>query len=249
MRFRLISCEIFAREMCDAVVRSPHRVDIEFLPNGLHDIGAEGMLARLQEAVDRCEGAAYDAILLGYGLCNNGIVGLFSRSHQVVVPRAHDCITLFFGSRERYLEYFHSRPGTYFMTSGWLERGRDAGELTQLSIQHRMGMDLSYEELVARYGEDNAAYLRETLCDTLRNYGRLTYIHMGIEPDDRFERESRALAAERGWTFEAVDGDMGLIRRMLAGRWDEADFLVVPPGWQVRAAHDGAILRAEPATP
>ena len=32
MRLKLISCEIFHREMCAVVARSPHRVDIEFLP-------------------------------------------------------------------------------------------------------------------------------------------------------------------------------------------------------------------------
>jgi len=42
VRLKLISCEIFYREMCAAVARSPHLVDIEFLPKGLHDIGSAG---------------------------------------------------------------------------------------------------------------------------------------------------------------------------------------------------------------
>ena len=87
MRLKLISCEIFYREMCAAVARSPNQVDVEFLQKGLHDIGQAGMLARLQEAVDRVDGSRYDMILLGYGLCNNGIAGLVARSGPIVIPR------------------------------------------------------------------------------------------------------------------------------------------------------------------
>ena len=56
-------------------------------------------------------------------LCSNGLVGLTARNIPVVVPRAHDCITLFLGSKERYLDYFQSHTGVYFKTSGWIERG------------------------------------------------------------------------------------------------------------------------------
>jgi hypothetical protein len=246
MRLKLISCEIFFREMCAAVARSPHRIDLELLPKGLHDIGQAGMSERLQATLDRIE-PGYDSILLGYGLCNNGIAGLATRHTPLVVPRAHDCITLFFGSRQRYQEYFDRMPGTYFLTTGWLERGQDAGEMSQISIQHQMGMDASYAELVEKYGEDNAKYLYDTLCDHLRNYGQYTFIEMGVEPDDHFEREARTKAAERDWRFDKVRGDMGLIERLVNGPWDEEDFLTVPPGHRIVAhLHDDRIVRAEP---
>lgn len=242
MRLKLISCEIFFREMCAVAARSPNQVDVEFLPKGLHDIGSAGMLTRVADAVDRVDTSQYDAIALGYGLCNNGIAGLVAPAIPLVVPRAHDCITLFFGSRDRYLEYFNSRPGTYFMTTGWIERGQDAGELRQSSIYHQAGMDMSYDELVAKYGEDNARYLWDTLCDTLRNYKQLTFIEMGIEPDDRFEQQTRAKAQDRGWEYEKVVGDMGLIRRLVDGPWDESDFLVIPPGRRVVAKLNNGII-------
>ena len=245
MRLKLISCEIFYREMCAAVARSPNRVDVEFLPKGLHDIGQEGMLSRLQEAVDRVDGSQYDAILLGYGLCNNGIAGLTGRACPLVVPKAHDCITLFLGSKERYLAYFNGHPGTYFLTTGWLERGQDDGELRQLSVQHQTGMDLSYEELVAKYGEDNAKYLQETLGDRLKSYGRFTFIEMGIEPDDRFEQQARARAAEQDLEFEKLTGDRSLIQRLVDGQWETAEFLIVPPGSKVVARYDEDIIADE----
>lgn len=247
MRLALVSCEIFYREMCAEIARSPHQVDVTFLPKGLHDIGQSQMLPRLQAAVDQIDPARYDAIILGYGLCNNGIAGLVARGLPLVIPRAHDCIALFFGSRARYQEYFDAHPGTYFETAGWLERGQETGELRQLSIQHQVGMDMAYEELVAKFGEDNARYLYDTLCNMTRHYTNITFIGMGIEPDDRFERQAKAKAEERGWTFDKVAGDMNLFQRLLSGDWNDADFLVVPPGHRVAVKLDETIIRAEPA--
>jgi len=244
MRLKLISCEIFYREMCAAVARSPNTVDIEFLPKGLHDIGQPGMVQRLQEAIDRVDASKYEAVLLGYGLCNNGIRGLIARSVRLVVPRAHDCITLFLGGRQRYDDYFHRNPGVYFLTSGWLERGQETGELAQASIPHQLGMDLSFEELVAKYGQDNAQYLYDELYNTLRNYTQYTYIAMGVEPQETFEAEARRRAEDRGWKFEIIPGDMSLIQRLVDGPWDEQTFLVLQPGQQVVARYDDGVIAA-----
>ena len=106
MRLKLIACEILYRELCAAVARSVNQVDVEFLPKGLHDIGQAGMSARLTEVLAAVDESQYDAVLFGYALCSNGLVGLTARRIPLVVPRAHDCITLFLGSKERYLDYF-----------------------------------------------------------------------------------------------------------------------------------------------
>ncbi len=245
MKYRLITCEVFYREMCYAISQSPHQIDVHFLPKGLHDIGAKPMSERIQAVLDEETHEEYDAVLFGYGLCNNGLVGLTARKTQVVIPRAHDCITLFLGSKERYMEYFNAHQGVYFETTGWLERGEGPGELSQLSIQRQIGMDMQYEELVRKYGEDNAKYLWETLCDTTHNYGQYTFIEMGIEPNDSFERLTKEKADERGWTFEKVKGDMRLIWKLVNGNWDEKEFLVLQPGQKVTASYQEDIIRAE----
>jgi len=245
MRLKLLSCEIFYREFCAAVSRSPHVVDVEFLTKGLHDVGSEDMLHCLQAAVDRVDASEYDAILMGYALCNNGLVGLRAREIKLVVPRAHDCITLFLGSKERYQDYFNSHPGVFFETTGWIERGESDGELTQLALGKKLGMNTSFEELVARYGEDNARYLWEELGDLTKHYGQVTFIEMGIEPDSSFERRAREKAEARGWNFEKVRGDMGLIERLVDGVWDESEFLVVPPGCRISAQYDAGIISVE----
>jgi hypothetical protein len=232
MRLKLIACEIFYRELCAAVSRSVNQVDLEFLPKGLHDMGSAAMLARLQETSDRAEGAGYEAVLFGYALCGNGLVGLTARSLPLIIPRAHDCITLFLGSKERYLDYFASHPGVYFKTSGWIERGQNVD--SQLSY--------AFDELVARYGEEAAKYVFEELT---KHYRQFTFIEMGVEPDDRFERETQREADSRGWMFAKIKGDMGLIQGLVDGPWNEDRFLTVPPGSRVVTTHDDGILGAE----
>lgn len=245
MRLKLISCEIFYREFCAAISRSTNTVEVEFLTKGLHDIGAPDMLARLQAAVDRVEASRYDAVLLGYGLCNNGVVGLTARQTPLVVPRAHDCITLFLGSKERYLDYFNHHPGVFFETTGWLERGESDGELSQLALGKKLGITASFEELAGRYGEDNARYLQEELGKLTSHYRQITFIEMGVEPDLSFERRARAKAESRGWAFETLRGDVRLIQRLVDGPWHESEFLVVPPGETIDAEYDGEIIRLQ----
>ncbi len=245
MRLKLISCEVFSREFSAAAARSPHTVDLEFLPIGLHNVGAEKMIAQLQDAVDRVDSARYESVLLGYGLCNNGIAGLVARQIPLVVPRAHDCITLFLGSSKRYLEYFESHPGVYFKTTGWIERGGINGELSQLAIGKSIGMETSYEALVAKYGEDNARYLQEQLGALTQNYRQFTYIEMGVEPNGSFEQRTRDEAAKRGWKFEKLAGNLAMIQRLVNGVWDAQEFLVVPPGHRIAARYDEGIIAAE----
>ena len=248
MRLKLICCEVFYREMCETIARSPHQVDVEFLPKGLHDIGCVGMQARLQEVIGRVDEASYDQILLGYGLCNNGIAGLTARSIPIVVPRAHDCMAVFFGSRKKYEAYFEQHPGTYFLTTGWIERGTAEGELSQLSISHAHGMDLTYEQMAEMYGEENAKYLFDTLGDQTKHYHRLTFLRMGIEPNESFEQRARDRAAEKNLEFHVEEGNMRLIHTLVNGPWNnEDDFLLVPPGYKIAVRYDENVIGVEKA--
>jgi hypothetical protein len=244
VRLKLFCCEILFREICHLAARSSHQIDVEFLPKGLHDMGAR-MKDHLQERLDSISPGTYDAVLFGYALCGNGLAGLEARHTQFVVPRAHDCIALFLGSKERYLEMFQSHPGTYFKTSGWIERGQGLQPLDQRTMMGKDGAPTTYEGLVEKYGEENAQFLWEQLGGYTKHYSQFVYIEMGVEPDGRFERTVEQDAATRGWRYEKVRGDLSLLERLLEGKWDDEDFLVVPPGWRLAPRYDESIMGAE----
>jgi hypothetical protein len=238
MHLLLIGCGVLLRELSDAIVHSPHLIDAQFLPAGLHDAGAKPMRQRIQEAVDAAEGKHYDAIALGYALCGTGLAGLRARSLPLVLPRAHDCITLLIGSRARYNEYFAANCGVYFRSIGWVERADELEE--QIS---GIGMSCNLGSLIEKYGEDNGRFLYDQMMGYTRSYGKLTFLKTGLEVDDTFRRRARAEAQGKGWIFEEADGSLALFRRLVAGDW-ENDFLQVPPHHQVVATHDDAIVAA-----
>jgi len=242
-RYLTIACAVFARECYHCAATSHHIIDIRLLDQGLHDMGEEKMSAALQSEIEAVDTERYEAILLVYGLCNNGIPNLHAPI-PLVVPRAHDCITLLMGSKEAYLKYFHDHPGCFFRSIGWAERAHHNLDNPD-STTRQMGMG-TYEEYVAQYGEDNAAFLMEMLGDHLRNYSRLSYIDTGLPLGEGPQREAKALAQENAWEYLEVKGNTRLIQNLMDGRWDASDYLVVEPGKTIQASYDETIIKTEP---
>ncbi|MDR1479982.1 MAG: DUF1638 domain-containing protein [Planctomycetaceae bacterium] len=244
MRLKLIACEILFREINFVVKNSPHEVEVEFLAKGLHDLGKEGMFGKLFEAVNGFEVDGYDAILLGYGLCSGGVVGLRAGRVPIIIPRAHDCITLFMGDRWRYLEYFSANNGVYFQTTGWIERG---GELTQKlpdSVAVKLGINLTKNELRERYGKEKAEYLHEQL-SSLKHYTKTTFIETGVEPDNSFEDFAKTDAQKRNMKFEKIKGDLSLLKKLVNGDWNDDEFLIIKPNQQIAFSYDDNIMKSQ----
>jgi hypothetical protein len=107
-------------------------------------------------------------------------------------------------------------------------------------------MNQTFDELVEKYGRDNAEFLYDELYDQTRNYTKYTYIRMGLEQDRPYEEQIRREALERGWEFEDVDGDITMIQRLVDGRWAEDEFLVIPPGQRVITSGSDSVIAAEP---
>ena len=52
---------------------------------------------------------------------------------------------------------------------------------------------------------------------------------------------------EKGWEYAKVPGDLSLFRKLIAGEWDDKDFLVVEPGWRIVARYDEAVMGTDRA--
>src|SRR3990172_11076838 len=121
MRLAVIGCDVLFREISYWSALSPHVIDLQCVPRSLHN-EPDRLREDLQRRIDATP-AGYDAIVLGMGLCSNATASLRAGATTVVLPRAHDCMTLFLGSRARYDRRFAENPGTYHYTAGWIERG------------------------------------------------------------------------------------------------------------------------------
>lgn len=240
-RYKIIACEILYREICYCVAQSRNIIDISFLDKGLHDIGSKNMLNRIQDEIDRTDTTKYEAILLGYGLCNNGIIGLKSEL-PLIVPRAHDCITLLLGSKEKYKQYHAKNAGTFFKSVGWIERDTDPND-NDGSITSQLGMNKTYQQYVDKYGEETAKYLMDSLGNWLENYDKFSYIDTNTGDFSHYKKQIKSQADDKDWDYEELSGTTNLFMKLLDGYWDEEEFLIVPPNKTIAPSYDDQIIK------
>jgi len=246
-KLKVIACGVFEQELEAVAETSPHEVDVHLLDAGLH-AAPDRLRLRAQDGIDEAaRQGGYDAVCFAYGLCGRGTVGLIARDLPLVLPRAHDCITLFLGSARAYREQFAEYPGTFYFTTGWYEK---KAHPERMRIQAAQRFDPAthphFEEFRERYGADNARYIIEFLESWRHNYRRAALIDDGFATPEH-EELTRALADAAHWDYERLEGSPRLLEDLVAGRWDEDRFLVVEPGRMVAATNDERIFAAVPA--
>jgi len=239
LRLKIISCDVLFREVCLCAAHSRNIATLDFLPKGLHD-NPDILRAEVQKRIDETDPDSFDAIILGYALCSRGTAGIRAGKIPLIIPRAHDCIALFLGSNEKYMEYFNDHPGTYYYTSGWFERS--GIKVVERKVQDGFGLGKKYEEYVEKYGEDNAKYLIEFENSWIQNYSQVTFINIDFVDFLSYREEAKKIAEERNWKYDEVEGDIRLIRNLIEAGWDEKEFLIIPPGEEIVTSYDEKIM-------
>ncbi len=240
--FNVIACEALARAVYFYAAQSPHRINLTLQKIGLHD-RPTSLHEYLQKLIDQTRADEYDAILLTYGLCGRAIDELVSRDLPLVIPRAHDCITLYLGSRDVYREQQNNNPGTYWYSQDYLERSGRYGENMALGSVLPPDLNNTYEEFVRKYGEENAQYLMETLNGWQKHYTRAVLFETEFGVNEEIRKNAQAQAQKNGWELESVPANFQLIKKQIFGQWDQ-DFLVVPPHHRIQMSADELIVKA-----
>lgn len=197
---------------------------ITFLDYALHRV-PKNLRQTLQSSLDSLEQPSL--VILGYGLCGNGLNEIAAGKHTLLIPRTDDCIGIILGSYQAYREQFDNNPATYYLSKGWLEGGS-----TPL-VEH--------QEYIARYGEKKADWLMDY---QYHNYRRLALIVQDLEDLEKYRPAAMEVAkyCERwGLRYEELTGSDAMLRQLVEiaaglsqGRLetDHAgdDFIIVPPG-------------------
>ena len=234
-RVAVVTCAVLDQEIEHFAASLEHLVHVEVLERGLHN-EPDRLRAELQQAIDRIEAdTPADAIVLGYGLCSRGTEGIMTKRCLLVVPRAHDCITLLLGCKKRYAEYVARHPGTYWYSPGWIRHNTMPGK--QRYEDH-------YQQYVQKYGQDNADFLMQTEQQWMIAYERAAYVDLGVSDTQQDEAYTRSCAAYLNWTYDRQHGDPALLKALLAGDWNDDDFLVLQPGQTLRLTADDRIIEA-----
>ena len=212
----ILACQVMESMVAD-LLPEDLATEVTYFDYGLHRL-PDKMTWTLQEAIDSIEQPSL--VVLGYGLCGNGLNGIKAGPHTLLIPRVDDCISLLLGSHQAYMREFEAVPGTYYLSKGWLESG-----------SHPLK---EFEEYVVKYGPEDAAWVMD---QQYQHYERLAMVAHNQEDLDKYRAEAQVVAAycERwGYRYEEILGSDAYVRRLIevAAALDQADgdFVVVPPG-------------------
>ena len=187
------------------------RTDILYLEQALHRT-PDKLLVKVQEKIDQVARTA-SRIVLGYGLCAKGVVGITARASELIIPRCHDCIALFLGSPDRHLEIFREKPGTYYLTPGWVAEKKDP-----------LGI---IEEQVPKFGRETARWVIE---EELKHYTHIALIDTGVVEMAPLRARAMENAAVLKKQYEEIPGSLDYFRELLRGPYSEGKFLRLRPG-------------------
>ena len=249
MYYKLIACSVLQREFALLASKCSNTIDITTVRQQYHEVPTT-LTQMLQAEIDRIDSNTdphtndltrrdIDAILLGYGLCSNAIVGLHSKKYRIVIPKAHDCATLVMGSKEAYQEYFETFKGSYFFTRGWYELGAfDTDDERRLNQMRQFYME-KYED------EEIVDELMSMEKEMTANYKYITYVEWPGLSDEASIQCAKDSCAQRGWTYNHMMGSSRLLEDLLEGRWDADKFLILEPGETAAPSYDSLVIKAK----
>ena len=239
MFLKFICCDVFARIACELVAKSPNVVDLEFIPMLAH-VEPVDLRNLIQEKINTTTnqlGRRYDAIILGFGICGNAVMGL-SGQIPIIIPRAHDCCTLLMGSKEKFLSAFGNTLSSRWCSTGYYERTFGYNS----NYQHVEQMDNyktspEYIKYLEDYDEETADYLWETLHPKIESHESVYIEIEGQEYSDACKNYKETMD-RLGIDLRVVSGDISFLEALVSGDWDESKFLYVPPGKVITGVYD-----------
>lgn len=212
----VFACRVF-QDWLEHLLPPGLAAEITFFDYALHRV-PKNLRETLQQALDSLPQPSL--VVLGYGLCGNGLHEIRAGRHALLIPRTDDCIAVILGSYQAYRREFDSQPATYYLSKGWLEGGS-----TPL---------IEYRELVEKHGQKKADWLMEY---QYHNYKRLALVVQNAADREKYRPAALEVAAyceQWGLRYEEILGSDAMLLRLIeiaAGLAQaDDDFLVVPPG-------------------
>lgn len=215
----IIACRVMQEHLRQLL---PEGTAVTYLEITLHNTPKK-LAAALQQEIDAI--AQPSNVIIGYGLCGNGLLGVKSGPHTLIIPRTHDCVAIFLGSHQRYVQRFFANPNTYYLTRGWLEAKDEPLQ--------------DYLDYVRDYDEENANYLVEMKYRHYRKLCMVGYSQQELEECRPMAMRVAEFCAKR-WNmeYEEVIGSTSLLEALLGmpARLDSenSEFVVLEPGGEIQ---------------
>lgn len=216
MKHYIIACGGLKPEL-ESLRKEQNDVTVRYLKQNYHRAPDKLNIA-LQETLKEVPEDEDLKVVLGYGLCSNGVVGLTAPAQGLYIPRVHDCIALYLGSRETYNKEFRESPGTYYLTPAWINNRTDPLGLMEHEYTKRVGRELA----------------EETMQDEIRNYKRISFIHTTGTDSPSYVERAQENARFFNKEFNEFERNDKYFRRILFGPYEAPDFIYIEPGEKVK---------------
>jgi len=211
----LLACEMIRKELNALMEKQPFPGEVVWMEKGLHEY-PDRLRTALQREIDARDGKI-DYIVLVYGLCGNGIIGLKAEKSRLVIPLFDDCIRALLSLEAN--EEIEVDPRALYYTDEWMDTG--------------VSMLMGAETYVERYGEKKALKIIKAM---LKNYKRATFLETGLYNIESAAEKIRPTTEKIGLTIDRAPASFRVYDALLSGRWDK-EFLVTEPGETVTEQH------------
>ncbi len=208
MATKIIACEVMKEELLSN--QGGQDINFHFVEMALHE-HPEKLHAELQDVIGQSSG--YERIILAFGLCGGALKNLRAPESMLTIPRVHDCIPIFIGSRALYDTLQKNNKGTFYLTGGM--------------VNSQKSMMAEYERVCTKYGEVKARRIFATM---FGNYQRVLFIRTGAPDEENDLRKSVKTAALLNLQHQTWQGRKDYIQKLIHGPWDRGDFVNLPPG-------------------
>lgn len=217
----IIACRVMQEHLQQLL---PEGTAVTYLEITLHNTPKK-LAAALQQEIDAITQPSI--VVVGYGLCGNGLLGVKSGPHTLIIPRTHDCVAIFLGSHQRYVQRFFANPNTYYLTRGWLDAKDEPLQ--------------DYIDYVRDYDEETADYLVEMKYRHYRKLCMVGYSQQELEECRPMAMRVAEFCAKR-WNmeYEEVIGSTSLLEALIGmperlGS-ENSEFVVLQPGGEIEVA-------------
>lgn len=207
MTTQIIACRTIEKELTEAMARTGTTWEVIWLESGLHSMPKK-LHAVLAERLAECTA---HRVLLAMGFCGNSLIGLQTGDHELIFPRADDCISLLIGSVRDRIDY-SAQNAAFFLTEGWL-----AGE---------QNIWTEYLRTVEKYGEKRGRKLAKMMYG---HYRTLTLLDNGIDPLETLEEKARVISQTLELEQKVLPATLSYLEQLLTGPWPEDRFIIKAP--------------------
>lgn len=216
MKKIIIACRTIEHELMQAMENCGCKDEVIWLESGLHAT-PKRLTKVLQKHLDERKDA--EQFLLAMGFCGNALVGIYSETAQLIVPRVDDCITLLLGDLDT-RKKIAQKYAAYFLTRGWMNGERNIW--------------VEYQYMETKYGKKKAREISEMMYS---HYKTLVLLDSGVDDMDLLMKDTKEIADVLGLEQRQIRGTLNYLEQLLKENWTKDRFIIKQPG-EILELHD-----------